>query len=52
LESSFKFTLFLSCDGINGGKVHGKRPGLAEEEITGSNTLSIAGPSGLKVLFD
>jgi len=37
---------------INGGKVHGKWPGLAEEETPGSNTLSIAGPSGLKVLFD
>jgi hypothetical protein len=34
------------------GKVHGKWPGLAEEETPGSSTLSIAGPSGLKVLFD
>jgi hypothetical protein len=38
--------------GINGGKVHGKWPGLAEEEAPESNSLSIAGPSGLKVLFD
>jgi len=38
--------------GINGGKVHGKWPGLAEEETPGSSTLSLAGPSGLKVLFD
>jgi len=38
--------------GINGGKVHGKWPGLAEEAAPGSNTLNIAGPSGLKVLFD
>ncbi|MCM3900121.1 MAG: DUF1501 domain-containing protein [Pyrinomonadaceae bacterium] len=38
---------------IRGGKVHGKWPGLAEEEAPGSTTLNnIAGPSGLKVLFD
>ena len=37
---------------INGGKVHGKWPGLAEEETPGSSTLSIPGPSGLRVLFD
>jgi uncharacterized protein (DUF1501 family) len=44
--------MFALGHGINGGKVHGKWPGLAEEEAPGSNTLSIAGPSGLKVLFD
>jgi hypothetical protein len=37
---------------IKGGKIHGKWPGLAEEETPGSSTLSIPGPSGLKVLFD
>jgi uncharacterized protein (DUF1501 family) len=46
------FAMFALGHGINGGKVHGKWPGLAEEEAPGSNTLSIAGPSGLKVLFD
>jgi uncharacterized protein (DUF1501 family) len=46
------FAMFAMGHGINGGKVHGKWPGLAEEETPGSNTLSIAGPSGLKVLFD
>jgi uncharacterized protein (DUF1501 family) len=46
------FAMFAMGHGINGGKVHGKWPGLAEEESPGSNTLNIAGPSGLKVLFD
>jgi uncharacterized protein (DUF1501 family) len=46
------FAMFALGHGINGGKVHGKWPGLAEEEAPGSSTLSIAGPSGLKVLFD
>ena len=36
---------------LNGGKVHGKWPGLIEEETTGSS-LNIVGPSGLKVLYD
>jgi uncharacterized protein (DUF1501 family) len=46
------FAMLAMGHGINGGKVHGKWPGLAEEETPGSNTLSIAGPSGLKILFD
>ena len=46
------FAVLALGHGINGGKVHGKWPGLAEEESPGSNTLNIAGPSGLKVLFD
>ena len=46
------FAMFAMGHRINGGKVHGKWPGLAEEETPGANTLSIAGPSGLKVLFD
>jgi uncharacterized protein (DUF1501 family) len=36
---------------LNGGRVHGKWPGLIEEETTGSS-LNIVGPSGLKILFD
>jgi uncharacterized protein (DUF1501 family) len=46
------FAMIAMGHGVNGGKVHGKWPGLAEEEAPGSNALSIAGPSGLKVLFD
>jgi len=46
------FAMLAMGQRINGGEVHGKWPGLAEEEAPGSNTLSIAGPSGLKVLFD
>ncbi|MFN2513178.1 MAG: DUF1501 domain-containing protein [Pyrinomonadaceae bacterium] len=46
------FAMMAMGHGINGGKVHGKWPGLAEEAAPGSNTLNIAGPSGLKVLFD
>jgi len=46
------FAMLAMGQGINGGKVHGKWPGLAEEETPGSSTLSLAGPSGLKVLFD
>jgi len=46
------FAMFAMGQRINGRKVHGKWPGLVEEETPGSNTLSIAGPSGLKVLFD
>ncbi len=46
------FAVLAMGQGINGGKVHGKWPGLAEEETPGSNRLNIAGPSGLKVLFD
>jgi uncharacterized protein (DUF1501 family) len=46
------FAMLAMGHGINGGKVHGKWPGLTEEETPGSNTLSIAGPSGLKILFD
>ena len=36
---------------LNGGRVHGKWPGLIEEETSGSS-LNIVGPSGLKILFD
>jgi uncharacterized protein (DUF1501 family) len=47
------FAMLAMGHGINGGKIHGKWPGLAEEEAPGATTLnSIAGPSGLKVLFD
>jgi uncharacterized protein (DUF1501 family) len=46
------FAVLALGHGINGGKVHGKWPGLAEEEAPESNALNIAGPSGLKVLFD
>lgn len=46
------FAMFAMGQQINGGKIHGKWPGLAEEETPGSSTLSIPGPSGLKVLFD
>ena len=46
------FAMFAMGHGIKGGRVHGKWPGLAEEETPGSTTLSIGGPSGLKVLFD
>ncbi len=46
------FAMLAMGQRINGGKVHGKWPGLAEEETPGANTLGIAGPSGLKVLFD
>ena len=46
------FAMLAMGQGINGGRVYGKWPGLAEEETPGSSTLSLAGPSGLKVLFD
>ena len=46
------FAMLAMGQRIKGGKIHGKWPGLAEEESPGSNTLNIAGPSGLKVLFD
>ena len=46
------FAMLAMGHGINGGKIHGKWPGLAEEEAPGSGTLGITGPSGLKVLFD
>ena len=46
------FAMLAMGHGINGGKVHGKWPGLVEEEVPGSDTLGITGPSGLKVLFD
>jgi len=46
------FALLAMGQRINGGKVHGKWPGLAEEDTPGADALSIPGPSGLKVLFD
>lgn len=46
------FALLAMGQGVNGGKVLGKWPGLAEEDTPGSNGLNIPGPSGLKVLFD
>ncbi len=46
------FAMLAMGQRINGGKVHGKWPGLAEEDTPGADTLSIPGPSGLKVLFD
>lgn len=46
------FALLALGHGVKGGRIHGKWPGLVEEGISGSNTLSIPGPSGLKVLFD
>jgi uncharacterized protein (DUF1501 family) len=44
------FALLAMGNGIHGGKVHGKWPGLTEE-TSGSN-LDLTGPSGLKVLID
>ncbi len=46
------FAVLAMGQGINGGRVHGRWPGLAEEETSGSDTLKIAGPGGLKVVFD
>jgi uncharacterized protein (DUF1501 family) len=46
------FAMMAMGHGINGGKVLGKWPGLAEEEAPGADPLNIVGPSGLKVLFD
>jgi uncharacterized protein (DUF1501 family) len=46
------FAMFALGHGIKGGKVHGMWPGLAEEETPASTSLSIPGPSGLKVVFD
>jgi uncharacterized protein (DUF1501 family) len=46
------FALLAMGHGVKGGRIHGKWPGLVEEGISGSDTLSIPGPSGLKVLFD
>ena len=46
------FAMLAMGQRIKGGKVHGKWPGLAEEDTPGADTLSIPGPSGLKVLFD
>ena len=46
------FAMLAMGQRINGGKVHGKWPGLAEEDTPGADTLSLPGPSGLKVLFD
>lgn len=46
------FAMLVMGERINGGKIHGKWPGLVEEEPPASSTLSIPGPSGLKVLFD
>ena len=37
---------------INGGKVHGRWPGLAEESSSNTDSLNPIGPSGLKVLVD
>jgi len=46
------FAMFGMGHGINGGRVHGRWPGLAEEEAPGSETLNLPGPSGLKVHVD
>jgi uncharacterized protein (DUF1501 family) len=46
------FAMFAMGTRINGGKILGKWSGLAEEPTPGTSTLSIPGPSGLKVVFD
>jgi len=46
------FAMLALGASVNGGKVHGKWPGLSEEDAPGASSLNIAGPSGLKVLFD
>ena len=45
------FALLAMGHGINGGKVHGKWPGL-EEEGSPDGGLTLPGPSGLKIIFD
>ena len=46
------FALFALGAHINGGKVHGRWPGLAEESSSQTDSLNPVGPSGLKVLVD
>ena len=46
------FAMFAMGTRINGGKILGKWSGLAEEPTPGTSTLSIPGPSGLKIVFD
>jgi len=46
------FALFALGGSINGGKVHGQWPGLAEESSSQTDSLNPVGPSGLKVLID
>jgi uncharacterized protein (DUF1501 family) len=43
----------LALGGLtNGGRVHGRWPGLAEESSSQTDSLNPVGPSGLKVLID
>jgi uncharacterized protein (DUF1501 family) len=46
------FALFALGGLINGGKVHGRWPGLVEESSSQTDSLNPVGPSGLKVLID
>jgi uncharacterized protein (DUF1501 family) len=45
------FAMLAMGQGIAGGKIHGKWPGLQEESTPGDE-LKIPGPSGLKILID
>ena len=46
------FALFALGGLVNGGKVHGHWPGLAEESSSQTDSVNPVGPSGLKVLID
>lgn len=46
------FALFALGGLVNGGKVHGRWPGLVEESSSQTDSLNPVGPSGLKVLID
>src|SRR4029078_12640615 len=46
------FALFALGGRVNGGKVHGRWPGLVEESSSQTDSLNPVGPSGLKVLVD
>ena len=46
------FALFALGGHVNGGKIHGRWPGLVEESSSQTDSLNPVGPSGLKVLID
>lgn len=46
------FALFALGGRIEGGKIHGRWPGLVEESSSQTDSLNPVGPSGLKVLID
>jgi uncharacterized protein (DUF1501 family) len=46
------FALFALGGRVDGGKVHGRWPGLVEESSSQADSLNPVGPSGLKVLID